>query len=72
MKVNDVPGPEALKVFVDTPEKLGTTVLVNDHNSLTSFHYRVQDTPGESSPVVHPGSLSILPVSLAHAGAEPM
>ncbi|BDA49236.1 probable Septin-7 [Coccomyxa sp. Obi] len=46
VKVNNVSGPEALKVFIETPEKLSTTVLVNDHNSLTSFHYRVQDTPG--------------------------
>lgn len=49
VKVNNVSGPEALKVFIETPEKLSTTVLVNDHNSLTSFHYRVQDTPGMSS-----------------------
>ncbi len=47
VKVNNVAGHEALKTFIETPEKLSTTVLVNDHNSLTSFHYRVQETPGE-------------------------
>ncbi|EIE24975.1 hypothetical protein COCSUDRAFT_83668 [Coccomyxa subellipsoidea C-169] len=46
VKVNNVAGHEALKTFIETPEKLSTTVLVNDHNSLTSFHYRVQETPG--------------------------
>ncbi len=46
LKVNDASGREAVKVFSECPEKLATNVLVNDHNSLTSFHYVVQDTPG--------------------------
>jgi hypothetical protein len=53
LRVNDASGPEALKIFCDTPEKLATTVLVNDHNSLTSFHYCIQNTPGASVGVTY-------------------
>lgn len=47
LAVNDAPGTEeALHAFKSNPERMCTTVVVNDHASMTSFHYRVQDTPG--------------------------
>ena len=46
LAVNGVTGPEALKTFENAPEKMATVVEVQDNNSLTNFHYSVQDTPG--------------------------
>lgn len=46
LAVNGVTGPEALKTFENAPEKMATIVEVQDNNSLTNFHYSVQDTPG--------------------------
>jgi hypothetical protein len=47
LAVNDAPGTEeALHAFRANPERMCTTVIVNDHSSMTSFHYAVQDTPG--------------------------
>ncbi|CAK0786298.1 hypothetical protein CVIRNUC_009511 [Coccomyxa viridis] len=46
LAVNGVTGPEALKTFQDAPEKMATLVEVQDNNSLTHFHYSVQDSPG--------------------------
>ena len=48
LAVNGVAGPEALKTFQDAPEKMATVVEVQDNNSLTHFHYSVQDSPGET------------------------
>ena len=64
MHVNDAPGSEeALELFKSHPERMSTTVLVNDHSSLTSFHYRVQDTPGERrSPIQAVWALEVLSV----------
>ena len=51
LAVNDAPGSEeALHKFRVNPERMCTTVVVNDHSSLTSFNYRVQDTPGARLP----------------------
>ena len=41
-------GPEALKTFQEAPEKMATLVEVQDNNSLTHFHYSVQDSPGDT------------------------
>jgi hypothetical protein len=47
LAVNDAPGTEeALTAFAKRPERMCTSVVVNDHSTLTSFHYSVQDTPG--------------------------
>ena len=46
LAVNGVTGPEALRTFEHAPEKMATTVEVQDNNSLTNFFYSVQDTPG--------------------------
>ena len=48
LAVNGVTGPEALRTFEHAPEKMATTVEVQDNNSLTNFFYSVQDTPGDS------------------------
>jgi hypothetical protein len=68
VKVNNVAGHEALKTFIETPEKMSTTVLVNDHNSLTSFHYRVQETPGE--PLLNSFGHSDIPFSADVLGGK--
>lgn len=48
LAVNGVRGPEALRTFEHAPEKMATTVEVQDNNSLTNFFYSVQDTPGDN------------------------
>ncbi len=59
LAVNGVRGPEALRTFEHAPEKMATTVEVQDNNSLTNFFYSVQDTPGQplfcSFEMSHPG-----------------
>ena len=51
LAVNGVRGPEALRTFEHAPEKMATTVEVQDNNSLTNFFYSVQDTPGQPLPL---------------------
>jgi septin family protein len=46
LRVNDAPAPTSRQVFLDNPNKLLTEILVKDHTLQTTYHYRVQDTPG--------------------------
>lgn len=49
MKVNDVPGSTSKDTFVQHPDKLQTEIVVRDERNLIAYHYRVQDTPGQSN-----------------------
>lgn len=46
LRVNDVPGPTSKDIFAKDPDRLLTEILVRDEATMTSYHYRVQDTPG--------------------------
>ncbi|KAK9818355.1 hypothetical protein WJX72_011182 [[Myrmecia] bisecta] len=46
LRVNDAPAPTCRDVFMKNPNKLLTEIVVKDHSIQTTYHYRVQDTPG--------------------------
>ena len=48
LQVNDVPGSTSKDTFVQHPDKLLTEIVVRDERNMLAYHYRVQDTPGES------------------------
>ena len=48
LKVNDVPGSTSKDTFVQHPDKLLTEIVVKDERNMLAYHYRVQDTPGQS------------------------
>lgn len=39
-------GPTSKDIFAKDPDRLLTEILVRDEATMTSYHYRVQDTPG--------------------------
>jgi hypothetical protein len=47
LEVNDASDPTSREVFMNTPSKLMTEIEVKDNTNLISFHYRIQDTPGD-------------------------
>ncbi len=48
LQVNDVPGSTSKDTFVQHPDKLLTEIVVRDERNMLAYHYRVQDTPGQS------------------------
>ena len=43
-------GPTSKDIFAKDPDRLLTEIVVKDEATMTSYHYRVQDTPG---PLLH-------------------
>ena len=39
-------GPTSKDIFAKDPDRLLTEIVVKDEATMTSYHYRVQDTPG--------------------------